>query len=230
MESATAEIRSRRCGPNVIAQGIFSGPAPRATSRSAPSAEPPSGGAPFSRAFSVTGAWPPGLSRTQRGFGTISSPPAPVLRMRTSNVRDETLRITTCCVECQPSPSAWPNAKATGSAVISPAALAPRSTSPEPWAATLSPAIDRASPVSRLFRSIARNPGRAWASTAAAPATTAAAGLEPLTVPKRGVPSSLAPGSEVVSATPGAARSGLTRPSKASPREENGAIPPSLPL
>ena len=94
VESATAEIRSRRCGPNVIAQGIFSGPAPRATSRSAPSAEPPSGGAPFSLAFSVTGAWPPGLSRTQRGFGTISSPPAPVLRMRTSRVRDETLRIT----------------------------------------------------------------------------------------------------------------------------------------
>ena len=95
---------------------------------------------------------------------------------------------------------------------------------------TLSSAIERALPVSRLFRSSARSPGRAWASTAAAPATTAAAGLEPLTVPKRGVPSSLAPGSEVVSATPGAARSGLTRPSKASPREENGAIPPSLPL
>ena len=31
-------------------------------------------------------------------------------------------------------------------------------------------------------------------------------------------------------ATPGAARSGLTRPSKARPREENGAIEPSLPL
>ena len=77
----------------MIAHGIFSGPAPRATSRTAPSAEPPSGGAPFSLAFSVTGAWPPGLSRTQRGFGSSSSPPLPVLRMRTSSVRVETLRI-----------------------------------------------------------------------------------------------------------------------------------------
>ena len=82
----------------MIAHGSFSGPAPRATSSTAPSAEPPAGGAPFSRAVSVTGAWPPGLSRTQRGFELISSPPAPVLRTRTSSVRDETLRIATSCV------------------------------------------------------------------------------------------------------------------------------------
>ena len=37
---------------------------------------------------------------------------------------------TSCCEACQPSPSAWPNASATGSAVISPAALSPRSTRP----------------------------------------------------------------------------------------------------
>ena len=73
-------------------------------------------------------------------------------------------------------------------------------------------------------------PGRAWARTAAAPATTAAAALEPLMVPKRGVPSSFDPGSEVASATPGAIRSGFTRPSNARPRDEKGAISPELPL
>jgi len=49
-------------------------------------------------------------------------------------------------------------------------------------------------------------------------------------VPKRALPSSFAPGSEVASATPGATRSGFTRPSNASPREEKGATSPELPL
>ena len=49
-------------------------------------------------------------------------------------------------------------------------------------------------------------------------------------VPKRGVPSSFDPGSEVASATPGAIRSGFTRPSNARPRDEKGAISPELPL
>ena len=60
--------------------------------------------------------------------------------------------MTSCCEACQPSPSAWPNASETGSAVISPAALSPRSTSPAPWPVTLSSRIERALPVSRLLQ------------------------------------------------------------------------------
>ena len=73
---------------------------------------------------------------------------------------------------------------------------------------TLVSRIERAVPVSRLLRSTPRRAGRVCASTAAAPATTAAAGLEPLTVPNLGVPSSLAPGSEVDDGDP---RSGEVR-------------------
>src|SRR5438128_194790 len=69
----------------------------------------------------------------------------------------------------------------------------------------------------------APGPGRAWASKAATPAVAAAAALEPLIVPKRGEPSDATPGSEVAISTPGATRSGFTRPSYASPVDENGA-------
>ena len=68
--------------------------------------------------------------------------------------------------------------------------------------------------------------GRAWASSAAAPATVAAAALDPLTVTNRGEPSALAPGSEVARPTPGATRSGFTRPSNASPDDEKLATRP----
>ena len=57
--------------------------------------------------------------------------------------------------------------------------------------------------------------------SAAAPATSAAEALVPFTVPKLA-----APGSEVASETPGATSSGFTRPSKASPVDENAATWP----
>ena len=68
--------------------------------------------------------------------------------------------------------------------------------------------------------------GRICASTAAAPATVAAAALVPLIVPKRGEPSELVPGSAVASETPGATRSGFTLPSNASPCDEKPATWP----
>ena len=52
---------------------------------------------------------------------------------------------------------------------------------------------------------------------------TAAPALVPLTVPYRAAPPSERPGTDVARPTPAAASSGLTPPSKASPREENGA-------
>ena len=229
-DSPIAETRVVGPRPKVIAHGIFNGPAPRAISRTAPSAEPPSGGAPRRRARRLTVAWPPGFRRTHFGVESISSPPCPGVWTRTRRRLVDTLRIVTSWVDCQPSPSARPNASVTGSAVTSEAEAAPRSSRPAPCAETLASGSERAVPVSRLRRSSPRRPGRAWARTAAAPATTAAAALEPLTVPNRGVPSSFAPGSEVATTTPGATRSGFTLPSKASPREENGAISPELPL
>ena len=83
---------------------------------------------------------------------------------------------------------------------------------------------DCAVPVKSPSRSLAPSAGRACASSAAAPPIDAAATLVPLTVPKRGVPSSFVPGSAVGMVTPGAASSGLTVPSYESPREEKSAI------
>src|SRR5207245_4438965 len=75
-------------------------------------------------------------------------------------------------------------------------------------------------------RAAATIAGRDSASNAAAPATTAAATLEPLTAANRGAPSSSTPGSDVMSPTPGAAMSGFGVPSNASPPDENGATVP----
>ena len=94
---------------------------------------------------------------------------------------------------------------------------------PAPCAPTDSSAAGRALPTSDCFRSLARSSGRACARRAAAPATRAADALEPLTVPYAGEPSAFAPGSLVATATPAATRSGFTRPSKASPRDEKAA-------
>ena len=215
---------------NVIAHGTRSGAAPRGSRSTAPSAEPAVGGAPLRRATRRTTVDPPGLSRTCAGTGVISRPPAPAFSIRTRSFRDETLRRTRCCVACQPSPCARPNASEPGSAETSAVAAAPASTRPPPCSVTLVPASGSALPASRLFRSTARRSGRSSASSAATPVTTAAAALVPLTVPKRAEPSSLRPGSAVASTTPGATRSGFTRASKASPCDENGAIPPSDPL
>ena len=80
-------------------------------------------------------------------------------------------------------------------------------------------------PAGRAGR-LAPTSGRPWARIAATPAVTAAAALVPLTVPNRTSPSSPRPGSDVGTETPGAATSGLTLPSKVSPRDENAAIDP----
>src|SRR5439155_30442 len=108
----------------------------------------------------------------------------------------------------------------------SPAAAAPMSTKPAPCDVIGSPTSGRALPTSRPASASAPSDGRAWARSAAAPATVAAAALEPLTVTKRGEPSALAPGSDVASATPGPTRSGFTRPSNARPADEKLATRP----
>ena len=138
-------------------------------------------------------------------------------------MRVETLRIRTSVVVCQPTSFARPSASVLGVAVNSAAVAAPRSSSPAPCAATDASGSGRAVFASRLLSARASRPGRACAKSAAAPPTTAAAALEPLTVPNRDVPSALAPGSEVARPTPGATRSGFTRPSNASPADENAA-------
>ena len=134
-ERATAEIRSCRCGPKVIAHGIFNGPAPRATSSTAPSAEPPSGGTPFSLAFRVTGALPPGFSRTQWGFGS-SSEPAATRSCGRGRAGSGSRRCGRPAAARSASrrPRRGRTRTRPGRRVISPAALSPRSTSPAPCA------------------------------------------------------------------------------------------------
>ena len=120
----------------------------------------------------------------------------------------------------QPGPVERPSASVPGDAATSPAAAAPTSTRPAPCAVTGSPWSWTPFPTSSPASALAPSGGRACASSAAAPATVAAAALVPLTVAKRGDPSGFAPGSEVASPTPGATRSGFTRPSNASPDDE----------
>ena len=110
-----------------------------------------------------------------------------------------------------------------GSATSSAAAARPRSSRPEPWAATGTPPSGSLPPTSSARSVSASASGRACASRAAAPAATAAAALEPLTAPNAELPLGAVPGSAVTRPTPGASSSGLTLPSKPRPQDENGA-------
>ena len=95
--------------------------------------------------------------------------------------RVETFRTTIVCVAFQRGPVYGPSASAVGDATISPTALAPRSRLPLPLAVIAAPGS--AYPVSRLAMAEPSSAGRIWMSSAAAPATVAAAPLVPLTVP-----------------------------------------------
>src|SRR6185437_8868096 len=88
----------------------------------------------------------------------------------------------------QPAPVERPRASVDGDAATSPAVAAPTSTRPAPCCVTGSTGNGRAEPTRRPPSALAPSDGRACASKAAAPATVAAAALEPLTVTKRGAP------------------------------------------
>ena len=158
-ESATAEIRSRRCGPKVIAHGILSGPrrGRRAAPRPRPSRRPADA---VQLALRVTGELPPGFSahpvglrlelerRRCRCCGRGRAGCASRRCGRRAAARRASRR-----------PPRGRTRATTGSAVISPAALSPRSTSPAPWPVTLSSRIERALPVSRLRGRARAGPG-----------------------------------------------------------------------
>ena len=84
-ERATAEIRSCRCGPNVIAHGIFSGPAPRATQQHRALGRAAVGRrAVQPRAQRAPARCRPASAAPSGASGSSSRPPLPVLRTRTS--------------------------------------------------------------------------------------------------------------------------------------------------
>ena len=80
----------------------------------------------------------------------------------------------------QPTSSAAPKPIAAGRAATSAAEAAPGSTKPAPCAATAVARSGTAVPTSTPFRAAASSSGRDWATSAAAPPTSAAAALEPL--------------------------------------------------
>ena len=198
-------------------------PSPRKTTTPSEDARPL--GSDVTSACTCTLRERPGASANRSGRTENEIAAAPLVKLWTSAAiasrRVETLRTTIRVTDCQPTSSARPSASEPGLVVNSDAAAAPRSRRPEPCAASELPGSGRAVFASKLRRARASNDGRACASSAAAPPTTAAAALDPLTVPKRDVPSEFAPGSEVAIPTPCATTSGFTRPSNARPPEEN---------
>jgi hypothetical protein len=84
-------------------------------------------------------------------------------------------------VACHPSRCfARPKLSVVGSAAVSPAEAAPRSSSPVPWPETDSPGSARPDPAISPLSADASSCGRACARSAAAPATIAADALVPL--------------------------------------------------
>ncbi len=159
----------------------------------------------------VTGL-PPGVS-------TVTPAVAAPGCSRTTSTRRETFRKVTLPDDPRFFPTSAGRASADGSATSSTADAAAGLTSPGS-----SPALSRRADVtSAPRRPAASRSGRASARSAADPATTAAAALDPLSVPYRAVPPSLRPGTDVTSPTPGAATSVPWLPSRARPVLENGA-------
>ena len=119
-------------------------------------------------------------------------------------------------------PPARPKATVAGATESSVVDAAAGSMPPAPSRVTgWTPPRGWALPTRTARSSDAVSPVRACETSAAAPAATAAAALEPLTVEYRGEPSP--EGSNVARPTPGATTSGFTRPSNESPPEENPA-------
>ena len=97
---------------------------------------------------------------------------------------------------------------------------APTSTSPAPCSVTGSAGSWCAVPTRSPLSALAPSDGRACASRAAAPATVAAAALDPFTVTKRGEPSAFAPGPTSRGRRRARRGPASRRPSNASPDEE----------
>ena len=187
-----------RVGPEDTTHGTRSAALPLGVSTSPP-VTTASAGRFDARAVTRTVSWRPGASTSLAG-ATESS--RELDAMRTVSCRVETFLTTSAAVLCQPGPVQGPNESEVAEAEISSTAAAPGSTPPD----------GRAEPVSRLARSDAVRPGRACASSAAAPATVAAETLVPVAVVNAGSPSPAFPGSDVWIAIPGAVSCGASIP------------------
>src|SRR6266540_4360969 len=126
-------------------------------------------------------------------------------------------------------PLARPKPSVAGSTTSFASAAAAGSTRPAPWRVTASP-TGEAEPTKTAFSSLGLRSGRACTTSAAAPATTAAAALEPVAVAKRARSRRPGRASSVARPPPGATTSGRTRPSKASPPEEKAETRPVAPF
>ena len=180
-ESRTRLTTGSRVTGTATLHGIRSRGPPRTTAaRSAPTSAPGAAGRTAASTVTAISAAAPGCRTTRSRFVVTLTPvvAAPCRRRTTSGLRD-TLRSRTVPVAGVPAATSAPSAATGGSATSSTLEAASRSTRPVP--APLTPR--RAVATSAPRRPPASRSGRASARSAAAPATTAAAALEPLIVP-----------------------------------------------
>ena len=229
-ESSMSPMRSSGGGARRTDHGTTSGWLPRGPMRIRPLTTSALASSPPSPSRVSCASRPRGMRR--RLGSSRSTMPRPRARAKASTVsgRVETFRSVSVRRPCQPSPAPRPNEMDARSATSSVTEARPPSTTPVPWDASDAPRSGRAVATSALRRPAASSAGRACASRAATPATTAAATLVPLTVTKCEKPSSSAPGVAVCTATPDATTSGLTWPPNACPQDENAAGTPRRPL
>src|SRR5215208_7169978 len=224
LDRLTESTRARSVGRGAIAHGIRAARAPRAETTTTPLA--PSSSSAIAETLSCTLEDAPGprlrwagcaVNETFTGPGWSGTSPNPT----SSGLLDRFLTVSVW-EEDQPARPARPKATVAGSTESSAVDAAAGSMPPAPSRVTgWRPPRGSALPTSTARSSDEVSPVRAWETSAAAPAATAAAALEPLTVEYRGEPS--ADGSNVASPTPGATTSGFTRPSNESPPDENPA-------